>query len=160
MDEKERKHRKIKLAFKILGPVILVAGVVFAIIGFADLASSMKEMSGMPSKFWCFFVGFPLIAVGGALTTMGFRRELASYAMRESAPVFNDAGQIIKPGVSAIADAVKNSDKTVCPSCGFENDKDSSFCKKCGTALSKKCPYCGADLDADAVFCDKCGKKL
>ena len=160
MDEKEKKHRRTKLAFKITGPLLLIAGLAFAITGFVDVISTMSNMSGMPSKFWCFFVGFPLIAVGAAITSMGFRREMASYAMRESAPVFNEAGKEIQPGVRAIADAVKNSDVRVCPSCGAENDKDSAFCKKCGAPLVKKCPSCGADLDADAEFCDKCGTKL
>ena len=159
MNEKDKKHLKTKRTLKIAGPIVLIAGLAFAITGFADLATSFGS-GEMPSLFWCFFIGFPLIAVGTALTAMGFKREIEGYAMRESAPVFNEAGQKIKPGVSAIADAVKNSDKTFCPVCGSENEKDSSFCKKCGASLIKKCPNCGADLDSDSVFCDKCGKKL
>ena len=159
MNEKDKKHLKTKRILKIAGPIVLVAGLAFAITGFVNIATSMSSGS-MPDMFWCFFIGFPLIAVGGTMTGWGFKREIASYAMRESAPVFNEAGEKIKPGISAIADAVKNSDVKVCSACGAENDKDSTFCKKCGAPLSKKCPYCGAELDSDAVFCDKCGKKL
>lgn len=159
MNEKDKKHLKTKRTLKIVGPIVMIAGLAFAITGFVDLFTSFGK-GGMPSLFWCFFIGFPLIAAGGAMTAWGFQREIASYSMRENAPVFNEAGEKIRPGVSAIADAVKNSDKTVCPACGTENDENSAFCKKCGAPLSKKCPNCGADLDADAVFCDKCGKKI
>lgn len=159
MNEKDKKHLKTKRILKIAGPIVLVAGLAFAITGFVNIATSMGSGS-MPDMFWCFFIGFPLIAVGGTMTGWGFKREIASYAMRESAPVFNEAGEKIKPGISAIADAVKNSDVKVCSACGAENDKNATFCKKCGAPLSKKCPYCGAELDSDAVFCDKCGKKL
>lgn len=158
-EEKMRKHQRIKLVLKIAGILIVVAGLVFAIIGFADFFGSVSQHE-RPTKFWSFFIGFPMLAVGGILAGMGFRRELASYAMRESAPVFNEAGKEIQPGIKAISEAVLSKDGIVCPSCGALNDKGSAFCKKCGTALSKKCPSCGADLDADASFCDKCGTKL
>lgn len=158
-EEKQRKHKRTKNILKVLGLLLLVTGIVFIVIGMADFFSSMGNF-GQPKKFWCLFIGFPAAAIGGMLTTMGFRREIASYTMRESTPVFNEAGKEIQPGVRAIANAVKNSDKTICPTCGTENDKDSAFCKKCGAPLSKKCPNCGADLDPDALFCDKCGTKL
>lgn len=159
MNEKDKKHNVIKTVLKIVGPIIAIAGLAFAITGFVDFFGAMSDF-GTPTKFWCFFVGFPMIAIGLGMTAWGFRREITGYAMRESAPVFNEAGERIKPGISAIADAVKNSDAKVCPACGAENDKDATFCKKCGTSLVKKCPSCGADLDADALFCDKCGTRL
>lgn len=158
-NEKEKKHKRVKTVLKIAGIVCIAAGLVFAIIGFADFFGSVSDF-GAPKKFWCLFVGIPLIAFGGMMTLTGFRREIASYNMRESTPVFNEAGKEIQPGIKAISEAVKNTDAIVCPSCGALNDKDSAFCKKCGTALSKKCPSCGADLDSDAAFCDKCGTKL
>lgn len=159
MNDKDKKHLAIKKTLKIVGPIVAIAGLVFAIIGFVDFFGSMSDF-GRPTKFWCFFVGFPLIAVGVGMTAWGFQREIASYSMRENAPVFNEAGKKIQPGVRAIADAVKNSDVRICPSCGSENDNDAAFCKKCGASLVKKCPSCGADLDAGALFCDKCGTKL
>lgn len=158
-EEKMRKHKRVKTILKIAGLILLPAGLAFAIIGFVDIFGSMSDFE-QPTKFWCFFIGFPMIAVGGMLTAMGFRREIASYTMRESAPVFNEAGKEIQPGIRSIAEAVKNTDGGTCPACGALNDKDSAFCKKCGAALTKKCPSCGADLDADAAFCDKCGTRL
>ncbi len=166
MDERDNerekaqiKHKRVKTAFKIFGIICLAAGLAFAITGFVDLFGSLSDF-GPPTKFWCLIVGFPLIAVGGGMTSFGFRKELTSYVMRESAPVFNEAGKEIQPGIKAISEAVKSPEGTVCPSCGELNDADSAFCKKCGEPLAKKCPSCGATLDADAIFCDKCGTKL
>lgn len=158
-EEIKAKHEKTKKKLKAVGITLISVGVVCLITGFVNMAMSVSA-GNMPTLFFLLILGFPMTGVGIMLTLMGFRRELASYTMRESTPVFNEAGKEIRPGVSAIADAVKNSDDKVCPACGALNDKDSAFCKKCGAPLSKKCPDCGAELDADAAFCDKCGKKL
>ena len=60
----------------------------------------------------------------------------------------------------------------VCPSCGYENPSDASFCCKCSTALPEippkedpkpegpVCPQCGAQVLEGAQFCTKCGTRL
>ena len=61
----------------------------------------------------------------------------------------------------------------VCPSCGYENPSDASFCCKCSAALpvippkeeaapaaGRLCPSCGAPASDTAQFCTKCGCKL
>ena len=60
----------------------------------------------------------------------------------------------------------------VCPSCGYENPSDASFCNKCGLALPELptreepkpagpvCPQCGAQTMEGAQFCTKCGARL
>jgi class 3 adenylate cyclase/predicted ATPase len=47
-----------------------------------------------------------------------------------------------------------------CPSCGFANPEDMSFCGKCGTSLSPSCPQCGFANPTDFAFCGKCGSRL
>lgn len=58
----------------------------------------------------------------------------------------------------------------VCPSCGYENPSDASFCCKCSAALPELprreepagpvCPSCGAAVMEGAMFCTKCGTRL
>lgn len=155
-------HQKIKLAFKIIGGILLAGGLAFAIVGFVDFFGAM-DGTGAPKKFWCLFVGLPLIFFGIALLAVGFRREIMSYQEKEHAPVVNDAAKDMKPAVKTIASAVKEGlngeEKTVC-ACGAENGKDSRFCKACGKPLVRVCKECGAENDADSAFCDQCGKKL
>lgn len=159
-DEKTMKHAKNKKVLKIVGIVLLLAGVCCAVTGFVDMGLSMRRME-MPRLFFLLIIGFPSIGIGGMLTLMGFRKEVATYIKNESVPVFNEASEEMKPGISAIAGAVKEAGRTVvCPNCGYANDADGNFCSKCGKPLTSACPHCGADVTADAVFCSKCGEKL
>ena len=48
----------------------------------------------------------------------------------------------------------------VCGRCGAENDKDATFCDKCGAPLKKTCSVCGKNNDSDAEFCKYCGNKI
>ena len=60
----------------------------------------------------------------------------------------------------------------VCPSCGYENPSDASFCCKCSAALPELapkqaaaptgpvCPNCGSPLMEGAQFCTKCGTRI
>lgn len=51
--------------------------------------------------------------------------------------------------------------KVKCSSCGFQNDYNAKYCKKCGkelTALAKRyCNNCGKELNDKAKFCKYCG---
>lgn len=157
MNEEQKRHRKIKLILKIAGLIVVLGGLALVITGFVDLFTS----DGFPSLFWCLIIGLPALGIGGGICLTAFRREIASYTARESAPVFNQTAKEIRPGIGAIAEAAKASAKTlVCPACGAHNDGDAKFCDSCGKPLIKVCPFCGAQADADAKFCDNCGKQL
>lgn len=159
-DEKTMKHAKNKKVLKIVGIVLLLAGVCCAVTGFVDMGLSMRRME-MPRLFFLLIIGFPSIGIGGMLTLMGFRKEVATYIKNESVPVFNEASEEMKPGISAIAGAVKDAGKTVvCPYCGSANGADDNFCRKCGKPLSSVCPRCGASVAPDSFFCPKCGERL
>ena len=161
--EENRKHNATKKALKIIGIVCIVTGGIFAVIGFIDFFSSMGK--GMPTKFWCLFIGIPLTAIGLMITSFAFKREISRYVKNESVPVINEAGREISPAIRDIASAVKDGfdDKTtngVRCSCGEINAPDSKFCKKCGKSLVKQCPSCGEEISSDSTFCNYCGTKL
>ncbi len=159
MNEQERKHRIKRTVLRVLGAALALAGLGCSIAGFVDLAKAFGERR-MP-MFWLFFIGFPLIGVGIFLLSAGFHRAINRYIKDENAPVFNEMGHQIAPGLSAISEALKTGgEKTVCPKCGADNDKDAKFCKSCGAALSRVCPKCGTPNSADAKFCDNCGTPL
>jgi ribosomal protein S27AE len=44
-----------------------------------------------------------------------------------------------------------------CPKCGFNNQRDSRHCGKCGHALVKTCLACSAEMRWDLLFCPTCG---
>lgn len=163
MDEQEQKnHARVKLFLKVSGICLIVAGLALAITGAADFFGTMYSFDGVPDLFWCLMVGLPLLGLGGTLTALGFKKEIAGYIKNESVPVINELGKEIHPAVSAVASAVKdglNEGGKTC-ACGAVNDRDSKFCKNCGRSLLTACPDCGNEIDADSKFCKNCGKKL
>lgn len=161
MDKKE-KHERTKRILKIVGPIVAAAGLILAVVGFVSFFSSFGG-DGMPSLFWCAFVGMPVFVIGLGITFTAFRREIATYHKNESAPVINEFAEDIKPAVQSVASAVRETaaaQDAICPNCGEKNDADAKFCKNCGAALRKVCPHCGEQNDADAKFCKSCGKSL
>lgn len=160
MDKKE-KHERTKRILKIVGPIVAAAGLILAVVGFVSFFSSFGS-GGMPSLFWCAFVGMPVFVIGLGITFTAFRREIATYQKNESAPVINEFAEDIKPAVQSVASAVRETaaQDAICPNCGEKNDADAKFCKNCGAALRKVCPDCGEQNDADAKFCKSCGKSL
>lgn len=161
MDKKE-KHERTKRILKIVGPIVAAAGLILAVVGFVSFFSSFGS-GGMPSLFWCAFVGMPVFVIGLGITFTAFRREIATYHKNESAPVINEFAEDIKPAVQSVASAVRETaaaQDAICPDCGEKNDADAKFCKNCGAALRKVCPDCGEQNDADAKFCKSCGKSL
>ena len=161
MDKKE-KHERTKRILKIVGPIVAAAGLILAVVGFVSFFSSFGD-DGMPSLFWCAFVGMPVFVIGLGITFTAFRREIATYHKNESAPVINEFAEDIKPAVQSVASAVRETaaaQDAICPNCGEKNDADAKFCKNCGAALRKVCPHCGEQNDADAKFCKSCGKSL
>ena len=160
MDKKE-KHERTKRILKIVGPIVAAAGLILAVVGFVSFFSSFGS-GGMPSLFWCAFVGMPVFVIGLGITVTAFRREIATYQKNESAPVINEFAEDIKPAVQSVASAVRETaaQDAICPNCGEKNDADAKFCKNCGAALRKVCPDCGEQNDADAKFCKSCGKSL
>ncbi|MFR1554449.1 MAG: hypothetical protein ACLSTV_07175 [Coriobacteriales bacterium] len=111
--EAERRHNATKKVLKIVGIICIVTGCIFAAIGFIDFFGAMGN--GMPTKFWCLFIGLPLTAIGIMITMFAFKREISRYVKNESVPVINETGREISPAIRDIASAVKDGldDKTV-----------------------------------------------
>ena len=158
-DKYEKNHRKKKIILRTVGIVLVLGGLAAAIYGFVDMGLAFNEFR-VP-KFWLFFIGFPAIAIGGFLLTASFQRAIHRFVKDENAPVFNEMGQQIAPGLSSISNALhKGAENTVCASCGAVNAKDAKFCNNCGAQLKTICPECGAENTPTAKFCDNCGAPL
>jgi len=168
-------HGAARGFLRVAGPVVLIIGLIFAIVGLVDFFSAFGG-SGPPTKFWCLFVGMPLIFVGLVMTSAGFMGAMARYSAQENAPVgvdtFNYAARNTQQGVRQIAGAIGaglrdagpggGAAKVRCHKCNKENDADAKFCDECGAALMKSaaCPGCGELNDPDARYCDNCGRSL
>ena len=174
----KENHGKIRGKLRIIGPSILAVGVLCMIVALIDFFMAFGG-SGSPDLFWLFFIGAPLMFVGGVMTSMAFMGAVARYQACEVAPVgkdtFNYMAQGTKDSVRDLAGAVgeglglREGDEddnverpAICPACDEPNDHDARFCRKCGGSITqaKVCEDCGEKNDPSASFCDNCGRKL
>lgn len=167
------QHRGARATLRVLGPLVAIVGLVFAVIGFGSFFSAFGS-SGPPKYFWCAFVGLPLLGVGVAMTKFAYLGAVTRYMANEVAPVgkdtFNYMAHGTRDGVREIASAVgeglglrgESHEVVRCHKCNKENDADARFCDSCGEALQKshECADCGELNDPDARFCDHCGKPV
>lgn len=154
----KKKHARTKRALKILGTVMVAAGLGLVVMGIVDMAASISN-GEMPALFWGLMVGLPMLGFGGMFCMMGFRKELIRYSKDETVPIINEAGQEIVPAIGAVSGAVKHAEGDLCPHCGKANDDGAKFCRHCGAKLLTECPHCGESVK-DGAFCDKCGNPL
>ena len=174
-------HRGIRDALRVIGPIVAVVGLIFAIVGIASFFSAFGG-SGPPRHFWCAFIGLPLLGIGIALTKFGYMGKVARYVAGEIAPVgkdtFNYMADGTKDGVKTLATAVgqglgagmagaaaaagSQQTKIRCHKCNALLEEEAKFCSKCGAPLSKTkpCPKCSELNDPDAKFCDNCGQNF
>lgn len=155
-------HESTKKKLKIIGIILLAAGLTLSVIGFVNLIADFG--SSMPPKlFFLPFIGIPLIGIGASVLLFAFRREILNYNKNESVPVINDASKDLSPTIETVANAfneAKKSETVKCPVCKSNNPLGSKFCGNCGASLTAVCPFCGKENPADGKFCNHCGKKL
>lgn len=177
MDLSEKKpfitegHTKARRFFRIVGPLVVLIGILFMGIGLFDFFQAFNSFSMGPTKFHYMFIGMPLLFIGIVLCNLGYGSVAARYVAREMAPVtsdtFNYVGHEIQDGVKEISRAVTEGRieaiqevKIHCKNCSAENDHNANFCSICGQTLKNTCNDCFEENPADANFCNKCGNEL
>jgi hypothetical protein len=159
---------------RVVGPGVVAAGLIFTIIGIGSFFASFGTFQP-PRYFWCAFVGFALLAFGGALCKFAFLGAVSRYIADEVAPVGKDVINYMAEGTQgavrdmavALAEGLHagqapSSAALRCPQCHTEHEASANFCKNCGAPLAgpARCPGCGALNDPAARFCEHCGKAL
>ena len=72
-----------------LGLLLAVSGAVFTAVGLIDFFSEHDSFGG-PRRFWCLFVGVPLLGFGTHLLKIGYLGVMARHVAGEVAPVTAD----------------------------------------------------------------------
>jgi double zinc ribbon protein len=169
-------HQGARAILRVIGPVVLGVGLLFAVVGIGNFFMSFGSFGGPPRYFWCAFVGLPLIGVGIAICKFAFMGAITRYVANEVAPVGKDVVNYMADGTqdavrdiaSAIGEGLSTSpsDRELhgvrCHKCNENNEASAKFCKSCGASLSKSvtCSNCGELNDPDARFCDHCGQGI
>jgi hypothetical protein len=150
-DPSLQQQASVRTILRVGGPVLLGIGLVLTVVAFADFFGSFNNPGlGMPQNFWMGFVGLPLLAIGAAITRAAYLGPASRYVAGEVTPTIRDT-----LGALGFGEA-----RTLCASCGTQNDAAASFCDSCGKPLSRTCASCGAGNDTNARFCDGCGAPL
>lgn len=154
-------HEKTKKKIKIIGFIVLGAGIILSAAGLISFFSAFGS-GDFPKLFFLVFPGFPMIGIGASMLSFAYKREIMRYSKNEGVPVINEAIEEVGPTVKKVVSGEKTADEKTkkCPDCGAENSDKNKFCSECGAALNKVCPTCGNTVEADDKFCPNCGTKL
>jgi hypothetical protein len=105
---KSPHHDTIRAMLRVAGPLLMLAGAGFmatALVSFFSAFGSFEP----PRYFWCFFVGIPLLGIGGLLSKLGYMGAISRYIAGELAPVakdgFNDVAAGVGPGIRSVSRA-------------------------------------------------------
>ena len=109
----ENQNAGIRIALRVIGFIILPAGALFAAIGLIDFFSAFGSFHP-PTKFWCAFVGLPLIGLGIACLKAGYLRAIGGYVAGETAPVATDTLKYVsdelRPSIRDLARDIRGTD--------------------------------------------------
>ena len=170
-------HTGARNTLRVVGPFIGLIGLGFVVVGLVSFFSAFGG-DGPPTKFWCAFVGMPLMFVGGVMTSYGYMGKVMRYGAQETAPVikdtFNYMAEGTSEGVKTMASALGQGlregglagggSQTMvrCHKCNALVPDGAKFCSQCGQTLgkTKPCPSCQELNDPDAKFCDNCGRSF
>jgi hypothetical protein len=175
------RHEEIRTTLRIVGPAVLVCGLVLTAIGVISFFSMFASFDGpsleFPRYFWCAFLGLPMTVIGLGISQFAFMGAVARYAAGEAAPVQKDAFNYLaegtRPGVRTLAEAVgrgfaagmgppaATEGEARCPGCHAANPSASRYCNQCGGPLGEAaCSKCGQPHAPGSKFCGHCGQTL
>jgi hypothetical protein len=141
-----RNQAGARTVFRVLGVLVVLVALTLMVV--AGMEFFTLEGFEEPTRFWMFFVGIPLLAVGGWLLQAGFMGAGARYASGELAPVAKDTAHYLTDGEGFLGVGTTTSGST------------SSATPAAGSATGPYCRSCGTRNDADARFCDSCGTTM
>lgn len=107
----EEHNRPIRSVLRFLGFILLPVGAILALIGFVDFFSAFGG-GGPPTKFWCAFIGLPLIGTGLACLKAGYIRTIGKYVAGEGVPVVTEsaryAARELRPSLEEYVQGLKS----------------------------------------------------
>lgn len=157
------ENSKAKQTMRILGPIILVAGILMTVIAIANFFSGNMSTDFIP------FISLPMMFIGSVLSMFGYMGALSRYSASQTAPVAKDVTNYIldntKESIGGVAKEIsdnlhKSKVEKICPHCKEEVKDTAKFCDHCGKSLFKNCQVCNAENDSDALYCQACGHKI
>ncbi|CAI9399453.1 zinc ribbon domain-containing protein [Nocardioides sp. T2.26MG-1] len=126
------RQGQYRTTFRVLGALLVVAGIVMGIYGFSAVFGS-DEVPGALALL-CFVGSVLVFGVGLMFLQWGFLGAAARYGAGETMPVVKDSAEYLSNGEGLLG--VGRSAGPFCSKCGVRNDGDAKFCDSCGSALA------------------------
>jgi hypothetical protein len=140
-----RGQASFRIAFRVVGVVLLVVALVMLGLGLQSFFSSFGSDDGdFPSRFWMAFVGILLLAPATWCLRAGFLGVGLRYVAGETTPVLKDSAGYLTDGEGILGVGRTVDDRPAetaqtgpfCSRCGTRNDAEAGFCDHCGHALA------------------------
>ncbi len=94
----ESSNSAVRTGMRGAAIILLPIGAVFLGIGVIDFLGSFGG-HGFPTKFWCAFIGIPMLSIGMFCFKAGFLRSISGYVAGETAPVVRDTARYVTDGL-------------------------------------------------------------
>lgn len=146
MSENKIKEPKHFIVFRILGILMLIAGITLVVLSCTVLGEKFMENVVAPNPA-ALVPGLFMIVISIGLISAGFSPKIAKLSAKGARYIQqetkDEAKEIASTGAEIASEAITKTAKAV-----KKGIKDTKFCK-----------HCGAEIDADSAFCKDCGKK-
>jgi hypothetical protein len=119
----EEHNKPFRGLLRFLGFILVPIGAIFALVGLVDFFGAFSG-HGFPTKFWCLFVGMPMVAVGLKCLKAGFLQSITKYVSGETVPVATES-------VRHVADELRPTFK------GYVSDLKSVSARETGDPVSR-----------------------
>ena len=96
------KHQEIRTLLRAIGPLMVLAGVILAIVGIASFFSAFGTHEP-PKRFWCVFIGVPLVGIGMGICKFAFLGTIGRYVAGEAAPAVIPLSSLANGGFDGTA---------------------------------------------------------
>lgn len=140
--EKKSKFTTAFLILKIIGPILIIAGIVCFVISNSNFGNFENDnfMTYAIIGGICLFIGFICTAFGFVPDIAKLNIKLAKHIQNENK---DDLKDIVDTGTDIVGEATTKTAKNI-----KKGLKDTKFCKNCGEEIeadSKFCSHCGAE---------------
>ncbi|WP_300385681.1 zinc ribbon domain-containing protein [uncultured Nocardioides sp.] len=139
-----------RTTLRVLGVVLLLAGLVIGGLGLRDFIAEFDSMDGGPGSILRMAAGGFLCVVGLGALSAGTIGAQSRYAAGETMPTLKQSAAYLSDGEGIMgvgrtvddgphgAEGSRGSAVTgpYCRSCGVRNDEDARFCDGCGASLA------------------------
>lgn len=133
-----RVNAEARTALRVIGAVLLVAGIVLVVVGFSrfsdNFGSSAPSDSGVGPILMIAGGGF-LTIFGLAALRMGFLRAELNYLAGEGSDAIRSVAGDVAAGMRSAQPQAEHSG-SFCPNCGARHAPTARFCDACGHALA------------------------